>query len=73
MDLINAYISRIKYVNPPINAVNENHFREALNLASLADDYVLNSGRSPEQIAKAKPLLGVPVSIKNSFSLKGKH
>lgn len=71
MEICQAYIDRIKQVNPIINAVVENRFQQALKEARNVDDYLTKSALSEEDLEKIKPLLGVPVTIKESCSLQG--
>lgn len=59
-----AYIHQIKTVNPHINAVVENRFAEALAEAQAADE-LLKTGQGEGL------LLGVPVSMKESFHVSG--
>ncbi len=61
-----TYINHIKKINPLINALVEERFELALEEA-IACDQETNS-----QI-KNKPLFGVPISIKESFDVKGMH
>ncbi|XP_044258766.1 fatty-acid amide hydrolase 2-B-like [Tribolium madens] len=65
-----AYIKRIKEVNPLLNAVVEERFESALQDARNVDIY-LQSLSEHEELAKTKPLLGVPLTVKESCSLAG--
>ncbi|CAH1799494.1 unnamed protein product [Owenia fusiformis] len=70
-DVVQRYIKRIKDVNPIINAMVKNRFRDALKEAKKVDE-ILDSGDIPEEYSEEKkPFLGVPVSIKECFALVG--
>ncbi|XP_071041554.1 fatty-acid amide hydrolase 2 isoform X2 [Parasteatoda tepidariorum] len=72
-EVVNAYIERIKEVNPYINAVAESRFEEAVKEAKECD-YLVRSGiYTKEWLEKEKPLLGVPVTVKVLFNVKGCH
>uniref|UniRef100_A0A131Z0J4 Amidase n=1 Tax=Rhipicephalus appendiculatus TaxID=34631 RepID=A0A131Z0J4_RHIAP len=70
-DLVSAYISRIKEVQPIINAVVEERFEEALRDAEEVDRLVASGTMSASQMSKEKPLLGLPLTVKNSIAVKG--
>ncbi|KAL1427738.1 hypothetical protein MTO96_017169 [Rhipicephalus appendiculatus] len=70
-DLVSAYISRIKEVQPIINAVVEDRFQEALEDAKDVDRLVASGTMSTSQLSKEKPLLGLPFTAKNSIAIKG--
>ncbi|AOV09174.1 amidase [Sporosarcina ureilytica] len=59
-----TYIEHIEKMNPTINSVVENRFNEALEEAQKAD-YQLAKGEATGQ------LFGVPISMKESFDVKG--
>lgn len=64
-----VFIARIREVNPILNAVVSERFELALEEARRADELVRTS--TPSQIAKEKPLLGVPITTKESNSVEG--
>ncbi|XP_060526675.1 fatty-acid amide hydrolase 2-B-like isoform X2 [Cylas formicarius] len=70
-ELCKAYIRRIKEVNPIINAIVEDRFEEAIKDAKAVDEYLKTTSLSELEIEKIKPLLGVPMTIKESCSVKG--
>ncbi|KAK9884495.1 hypothetical protein WA026_007336 [Henosepilachna vigintioctopunctata] len=70
VDVIRAYIHRIKEVNPLINAVVENRFEKAIKEAEEVDDSLKRSN-STESLQANKPLLGVPLTVKASCKLSG--
>ncbi|KAJ2952342.1 hypothetical protein O0L34_g4627 [Tuta absoluta] len=71
--LVNLYIDRVKEVNPYLNAVVEERYRAALEDAKEVDRIVEEARRSGKirELAKKKPLLGVPCTVKESCSLIG--
>ncbi|XP_037557270.1 fatty-acid amide hydrolase 2-A [Dermacentor silvarum] len=71
VDLISAYIRRIREVQPIINAVVEERFEEALEDAKEVDRLVASGTLSASQMSKEKPLLGIPFTSKNSIAIKG--
>ncbi|KAH8284316.1 hypothetical protein KR018_003622 [Drosophila ironensis] len=71
--LLKAYISRIEVVNAHLNAVVESRFSAALKEAKNADDLIAGC-QSPADLQKLfaeRPLLGLPVTIKESCALEG--
>ncbi|XP_044757455.1 fatty-acid amide hydrolase 2-like [Coccinella septempunctata] len=70
-DVVRAYINRIKEVNPLINAVVEDRFDEALKEAKSVTDYLRTTSLTEDELHKIKPLLGVPVTIKESCMVSG--
>ncbi|XP_045467054.1 fatty-acid amide hydrolase 2-like [Harmonia axyridis] len=70
-DVIRVYINRIKEVNPLINAVVQDRFEDALKDAKGVTDYLRTTSLTEEELQKMKPLLGVPVTIKESCMLSG--
>ncbi|XP_065309380.1 fatty-acid amide hydrolase 2-like [Dermacentor albipictus] len=71
VDLVSAYIKRIRDVQPVINAVVEERFEEALEDAKEVDRLVASGKMSVSQMSKEKPLLGLPFTAKNSIAIKG--
>ncbi|XP_059588629.1 fatty-acid amide hydrolase 2 [Alligator mississippiensis] len=71
VDVIQAYIQRIKEVNPFINAVVKDRFEEALQEAQQVDK-LLSEGVGDEDFLQEKfPFLGVPFTVKEAFALHG--
>lgn len=73
MTVIRAYIERIKQVNPFINAVVENRFEAALQDAKTADSDIelAHQHGAVAELAVRRPLLGVPLTVKESCCVKG--
>ena len=73
-ETIQAFIDRIHQVNPLLNAVVGDRFEEALAEAQHIDK-VLDSAETEVSQEKSdllsKPLLGVPVTVKESLACKG--
>lgn len=69
--MVGAYIRRVKEVNPLINAVVQDRFDEALVEARQADDFLAVGGLSLQELESTKPLLGVPLTVKETISVKG--
>lgn len=59
-----SYIKHIKKINPLINAMVHYRFEEALEEARVIDKQHMTPN-------KEQPLLGVPISIKESFHVRG--
>ncbi|XP_038604356.1 LOW QUALITY PROTEIN: fatty-acid amide hydrolase 2 [Tachyglossus aculeatus] len=71
IDVIEAYIARIKDVNPMINAVVKCRF-EAAREEAIAVDKQLEEGHEDEAtLEKERPFLGVPLTVKEAFELVG--
>jgi Asp-tRNA(Asn)/Glu-tRNA(Gln) amidotransferase A subunit family amidase len=69
VDLVKAYINRIKEVNPYLNAVVEDRFDEALEDAQKADKMCAQMPLL--YLISNFPLLGVPFTVKESIAVKG--
>lgn len=69
--MVGAYIRRVKEVNPLINAVVQDRFDEALVEARQADDFLAVGGLSLQELESTKPLLGVPLTVKETIAVKG--
>uniref|UniRef100_A0A914YEI4 Amidase domain-containing protein n=1 Tax=Panagrolaimus superbus TaxID=310955 RepID=A0A914YEI4_9BILA len=73
-ELISAYISRIRIINPVINAVVEDNFEGAQKAAADVDVYLDQLDKNSDEykkLSETKPLLGVPFTIKDTYSVKG--
>lgn len=67
--VVQAYVQRVKLVNPLINAVVEDRFMAALVDADRADK--LAQQLTQVQLIQEYPLLGVPFTVKESIATKG--
>lgn len=70
-DVIRAYTERCNEVNPLINAIVEERFDGALEEARNVDKMIQERVHSVEEMERNTPLLGVPVTIKESIGVKG--
>lgn len=68
--MIIAYVRRCKEVNPSINAIVEDRFDVAIQEAREIDSF-LQTTIDEAKIANEKPLLGLPVTIKESIAVQG--
>ncbi len=66
VELTTACLEQIKKYNPTLNAFITVTEKEALEQAKTADDLALQG-----QTLEAKPLLGIPIALKDLFSTKG--
>ncbi|XP_066257002.1 fatty-acid amide hydrolase 2-A-like isoform X2 [Euwallacea similis] len=69
-DIVQAFIDRIKEVNPIINAIVDRRFEAALKEAKQIDQDIAN-GKIHEIDFKNKPFLGVPFTSKESTAAEG--
>lgn len=69
-DVLHSYIERIKEIQPILNCVTSECFKEALETARICDE-LLKSPDAPsvEFLAKEKPLFGVPFTTKDCISI----
>lgn len=70
-DVVGAYIERCRQVNPILNAIVEDRFEQALEDARRIDREVAQGLKSAEQMARETPILGVPITIKESLAVQG--
>ncbi|XP_018568284.1 fatty-acid amide hydrolase 2 isoform X2 [Anoplophora glabripennis] len=67
--VVKAYITRIEEVNPLINAVIEDRFKQAIEDAKYADKLISFGTLSTEELKEKHPLLGVPLTVKGSIEV----
>ncbi|CAH2991657.1 unnamed protein product [Chilo suppressalis] len=70
-EVVTAYIDRCKEVNPYLNAIVEPRYESALREARAIDKMISSTTRTPEELAKEYPLLGVPFTVKESIAVEG--
>ena len=72
-DLIEAAFDRIAKVNPAINAVVDQRYKEALEEAQQVDQLVKRHLKGEDGLDHLleKPLLGIPVTIKDTLAVQG--
>lgn len=66
-----AYITRAYEVNKLLNAIVEPRYVEALQEAQAVDKMLALQDISEEQLAMETPLLGVPITVKESIAVEG--
>ncbi|GLD53845.1 fatty-acid amide hydrolase 2 [Lates japonicus] len=71
VEVVQAYIDRIQEVNPFLNAVIKDRFAAALQEAAQVDKLIEEETGGEEVLEDRLPLLGVPLSVKESFALQG--
>lgn len=71
MQVVIAYIKRIKQVNPLLNSVVDERYRDALNEAAAADELIAGNRYTVDELRETKPFLGVPITCKDSLGVKG--
>lgn len=62
--VVSTYINHIRAINSSLNAMVKDRFDEALAEAKVKDEHF------PEEFS-TRPLYGVPISVKESFDVKG--
>lgn len=67
-----AYINRIKAVQPIINACIDCRFEEAMADARAVDKMVEAGIKTEAELVEEMPLLGVPFSCKEIIAVKSK-
>lgn len=70
-EVVQAYIDRCREVNPLVNAIVEDRFDEALEEARTIDAEIANGTKTVEEMERETPLLGLPVTVKESIAVKG--
>nr|XP_022908015.1 fatty-acid amide hydrolase 2-A-like [Onthophagus taurus] len=69
--IIKAYIDRVKVVDIILKAVVQNRFDIALAEAKNVDGYLKSCDLTENELKVKYPLLGVPITVKESCSLQG--
>lgn len=70
-DIMRAYVERIHEVNPMINAIVNDRFTEALKEARKIDELLTDGTVEEKSELRKKSLLGVPLTVKESISVRG--
>ncbi|XP_067903822.1 fatty-acid amide hydrolase 2-A isoform X2 [Heterodontus francisci] len=71
VDIIQEYISRIRDVNPIVNALVSERFAAALKEAQQVDNRLAEGGEDERSLEESVPFLGVPFTVKEAFALEG--
>lgn len=66
-----AYIDRIQKVNPYLNAIIQNRFKDAIIEAKICDEQFEAGKFDAEILEKEKPLFGIPFTVKECCAVKG--
>ncbi|CAK1546107.1 unnamed protein product [Leptosia nina] len=69
--VVTAYIERCKEVNAYLNAIVEPRYDVAIREAQSIDKMIRSNERSAEMLEKEFPLLGVPMTVKESLGVEG--
>lgn len=70
-EIVRAYVERCNEVNPLINAIVEDRFDAALEEAKKVDALIASKTVSQEEMEQQTPMLGVPITVKESISVEG--
>lgn len=71
VEVMEAYIDRAKEINPIVNAIIGERYNEALKDAQKVDDILDKKEGQGKYSAVNAPFLGVPLSAKEAFGVKG--
>ncbi|GLH14808.1 Glutamyl-tRNA(Gln) amidotransferase subunit A, mitochondrial [Gryllus bimaculatus] len=71
VEVVEAFIARIREVNLVLNTVVDERFEEALKEAKAADEYIRSGAHTPEELERNLPFLGVPFTTKDCVQVKG--
>lgn len=70
-EIVTAYVNRCIEVNPLLNAIVQERFNAALEEAREVDRYLKSGTKTERELAIETPLLGIPVTVKESIAVKG--
>jgi fatty acid amide hydrolase 2 len=70
-EVMRAFVARTRQVQPLLNCVVDERFEDALKEAQQVDRFVRSGAKSAEQMERDTPLLGVPISVKESIAVQG--
>lgn len=70
-EVVKAFIDRCKEVNPFLNAIVEPRYEVALREARNIDKMLSSTDKTIDELAKEYPLLGVPMTVKESIAVEG--
>ena len=71
MQVMIAFIKRIKQINPLLNSVVDERYADALDEAAKVDELIASNKYTADELRETKPFLGVPITSKESLSVKG--
>ncbi|KAK1128808.1 hypothetical protein K0M31_019956 [Melipona bicolor] len=70
-EVVRAYVERCIAVNPVLNAIVDQRYDKAIEEAREVDEFLASTPITEEELAHKKPLFGVPITVKESFAVKG--
>lgn len=70
-EVVRAYVERCVAVNPVLNAIVDQRYDKAIEEAREVDEFLASTPITEEELAHKKPLFGVPITVKESFAVKG--
>lgn len=68
--MLNTFIGRIKQINPLLNCVVDERYKDALQEAAEVDALIASDKYTSDQLRETKPFLGVPISTKDCIAVK---
>ncbi|KAK6629980.1 hypothetical protein RUM43_003801 [Polyplax serrata] len=71
LKVVESFIDRIKDINPILNCVIDERFKEALEEAKEVDRLIASDRFAAEELESRTPFLGVPFTTKDCISVKG--
>ncbi|GLV41297.1 uncharacterized protein CBL_04821 [Carabus blaptoides fortunei] len=69
--VIRAFITRAQEVNPVLNAIVQDRYELAICDAQAVDKLIALGEKTEEELQADTPLLGVPITIKESIAVQG--
>jgi len=70
-EVVRAFIDRARVVQFYLNAIIDERFDDAIRDAQAIDEFLKTTSLSEEELAKQKPLLGLPFTTKDSVQVSG--
>ncbi|XP_076377462.1 fatty-acid amide hydrolase 2-A isoform X2 [Megalopta genalis] len=70
-EVVKAYIKRCQDVNPMLNAIVDTRYEAAVQEARKVDEFLLCTTKTEAEIGQDMPLLGVPMTVKESIAVQG--
>lgn len=69
--VVRAFIDRAKLLQTHLNATIDERYDDAIKDARAIDEFLATTDLTEEQLAKEKPLLGLPFTTKDSIQVTG--
>ncbi len=70
--VVTAFIARCQKVNSIVNAIIDERYEQALEDAKNVDRFLQNEKSNSLELAQKKPLLGIPITVKETCRVGGK-